>query len=533
MRVNRPVTNVEYVVSDTKTIISTTDLQGNITYASPYFIEASGFSEAELIGEPQNILRHPDMPAAAFRDMWATIKAGSPWTGMVKNRRKNGDYYWVLANVTPVVQSGKPVGYMSVRIKPTRQQINAAAELYKKAANGYPLTLREGRIIRPGILGKIGELFRLSLCSRLVLGFGFLFVALAALGVNAWRAGDIPLTAVASAGGLMIVGLCHFLASKVIAPLKHVIEVSQAMAGGDMSAEIETDRTDEIGQLLRSMRQMKIVFRSTIGDVLDSFEQMQQATRDIASGNQDLSGRTDSQAATLEETSASMEELASTVQQNATRSHQGNDVSATALATAEKGGEVMQQVVSTIADISDSSEKISEIVGIINGIASQTNLLALNAAVEAARAGEAGRGFSVVATEVRALAQRCATAAAEIRQLIDASTRKVNSGTVLARDAGKTMQEIIEAVTRVASIMGDVSLASAEQSSGIGQVNQAIAEMDQATQQNAGLVDKAAKAASDLEGNVRKFRQALDIFKFGQPAASNRPAAPRPVRKAA
>jgi aerotaxis receptor len=272
---------------------------------------------------------------------------------------------------------------MTAPITPPPHQITAAAALYKKAANGYKLTLRGGRIIRPGILGTVGELFRLSLCSRLVLSFAFLFVTLATFGFNAWQAGDMPFTGLATAGAVTVAGICHFLTAKVIAPLKQVIQVSQAMAGGDMSAEIETDRTDEIGQLLRSMRQLKIVFRSTIGDVLASFEQMQQATGDIASGNKDLSGRTDSQAATLEETSASMEQLASTVQQNASRSHQGNDVSATALSTAEKGGEVMQQVVSTIADISESSEKISEIVGIINGIASQTTLLALNAAVEA------------------------------------------------------------------------------------------------------------------------------------------------------
>ena len=143
MRLNTPVTNVEFEVSDTQTIISTTDLQGNITYANPYFVEVSGFTEDELMGAPQNILRHPDMPKAAFADMWKTIKTGKPWTGMIKNRRKNGDHYWVLANVTPVVENGKSVGYMSVRIKPTRQQVDAAAELYRKTAAGYPLTLRE------------------------------------------------------------------------------------------------------------------------------------------------------------------------------------------------------------------------------------------------------------------------------------------------------------------------------------------------------------------------------------------------------
>jgi aerotaxis receptor len=528
MRINSPVTDVEFMVSDTQTIISTTDLQGNITYANPYFVEASGFSEEELLGAPQNILRHPDMPKAAFADLWATIKSGLPWTGMVKNRRKNGDFYWVLANVTPVVEGGTPVGYMSVRTKPTRDQVAAATALYRKAAKGYKLTLRQGRIVRPGLLGKLIELTRVSLGTSVALTLSFLLVSIGISGSAAWFASNgadwnVWLSALAATNVVAIAWFWYFLASKILVPLKQAIKVSQAMAGGDMTARIETERTDEMGQMLRALRQMNIVFRSIIGDVLASFEQMQATTRDIASGNHDLSGRTDSQAAALEETAASMEQLASTVKQNADRSTQGNDVASTALATAEKGGKVMQQVVSTIADISASSEKISEIVTIIDGIASQTNLLTLNAAVEAARAGEAGRGFSVVASEVRALAQRCASAAMEIKQLVDASTSKVNSGTVLARDAGATMQEIIAAVNRVTGIMSDVSSASVEQSSGIGQVNQAITQMDEVTQQNAALVDEARKATTGLEESVPATA----------PAKQQAPRAKKETRKAA
>ncbi len=526
MRINSPVTDIEYEIRDSQTIISTTDLQGNITYANPYFIEASGFSEAELIGAPQNILRHPDMPKAAFADLWATIKSGLPWTGMVKNRRKNGDYYWVLANVTPVVEDGKPVGYMSVRIKPTRDQVKAAAELYRKAAQGYRLTMRQGRVVRPGLLGKITELARVSMATRIALTLSFSAVSTGIIGMWTWHSGsagagiDTWPGALAAANVLLLAWLWRFLAHKVLVPLRQAITISQAMAGGDMSHRIETERTDEIGQLLRALRQMNVVFHSIIGDVRDSFEEMRKATREISAGNKDLSGRTDSQAAALEETAASMEQMAATVQQNANRATQGNDMVATALQTAEKGGAVMQQVVATIAEISNSSSKISEIVGMINGIASQTNLLALNAAVEAARAGEAGRGFAVVATEVRELAQRSATAATQIKQLIDASTDKVSAGTMLAQNAGKTMQDIITAVHRVAAIMGEVSSASVEQSSGIGQVNQAVTEMDLVTQQNAALVDEAAKATSGLEESVRKFMRALDVFKFEHAASA-------------
>jgi methyl-accepting chemotaxis protein len=209
-----------------------------------------------------------------------------------------------------------------------------------------------------------------------------------------------------------------------------------------------------------------------------------------------------------------MEQLTSTVKLNADRSKQGTDVSSNALATAEKGGAMMTKVVATIADISESSNRISEIVGIINGIASQTNLLALNAAVEAARAGDAGRGFAVVATEVRDLAQRSAAAAKEIKQLIDLSSEKVETGTVLARDAGTTMQDIITSVNLVADLIKEITSASVEQSIGIGQVNEAVTQMDDVTQQNAALVQEAAAATSDLEKHASKLMQALTIFKL-------------------
>jgi methyl-accepting chemotaxis protein len=250
---------------------------------------------------------------------------------------------------------------------------------------------------------------------------------------------------------------------------------------------------------------------------------MRSATHEIVVGNTDLSGRSDSQAAALEETAASMEQLASTVRMNAERSTQGNDVAAAALAVAEKGGAVMAQVVATIGEISQSSAKISDIVGIINGIASQTNLLALNAAVEAARAGEAGRGFAVVATEVRSLAQSCATAASEIKQLIDMSSAKVNAGATLARDAGETVKDIIQSVNSVTSIIKEVSAASVEQSVGIGEVNQAVTQMDEVTQKNAELVEQSARATAGLDESATTLMDALAIFKLEAVKAAGAP----------
>ncbi|HWK95809.1 MAG TPA: methyl-accepting chemotaxis protein [Pseudolabrys sp.] len=521
MRLNTPVSNTEHALQDGKTIVSTTDLKGRITYANPYFIEVSGFTKEELIGAPHNILRHPDMPAAAFADLWATVKTGKPWTGMVKNRCKNGDYYWVFANVTPVVENGQPVGYVSVRTKPSRAQVEAADALYKQTAAGVPLKLRQGEVMSGGFLGAVARAMRLSLRGRIAVTMSLILIALAAFGWTAWSSDDLARAGLngwgagfAGAVALATASFWRYLDRNVVAPVQQALKVALCMAGGDMTANIETTLTNDAGQLLRALRQMNINLHSIIGDVRNNFEAMQRATHEIVEGNVDLSGRSDSQAAALEQTAASMEQLASTVQSNAQRSTQGNQVAAAALAIAEKGGTVVQQVVDTIGEISESSSKIFDIVDIINGIASQTNLLALNAAVEAARAGEAGRGFAVVATEVRSLAQRSATAASEIKQLIEVSSAKVNAGTTLAHQAGDTMKDIIRSVNSVTAIMSEVSAASMEQSTGIGEVNQAVTQMDEVTQKNAELVELSARATAGLDDSARTLMEALAIFKL-------------------
>ncbi len=522
MRLNTPVVNTEFEVSDTLAIVSMTDLKGNINYANPYFIEASGFTEQELIGAPQNILRHPDMPATAFADLWATVKSGLPWMGLVKNRRKNGEYYWVQAIVTPTMENGACVGYTSVRSKPSREQVAAATELYRqeKETPGR-LVLDHGRVVGSGWTGRLAAAAQISLGKRVGIIFSFLLAVIgvlgwavsapeasAQMGLNTW------LSALAAAAMIVAATSWYFLATKVASPMKTLIRATQAMAGGDLTGKFETERAGEVGQLMRALYQLNTNLHSILGDIRSNFGSMMSDTGDLASGNTDLSERTDTQAATLEETAASMEELTSTVKLNADRSTEGTQAAGNALAIADKGGQIMAKIVSTIADISESSGKITDIVGIINGIASQTNLLALNAAVEAARAGEAGRGFAVVATEVRSLAQRSAEAAKEIKQLIDNSTEKVQTGTVLASEAGATMQDIIASVNNVTDIIKDIAMASVEQSTGISQVNDAVTQMDEVTQRNAALVQQATVATGSLENQGRKLMQALANFKL-------------------
>jgi aerotaxis receptor len=548
MRLNLPVTNVEYELDPQQSIVTTTDLHGNITYANPYFIEASGYAQDELIGAPQNILRHPDMPAAAFADLWASIKAGLPWQGVVKNRRKNGDHYWVLANVTPVVEANKAVGYISVRTKPSRSQIDAAAALYKRDMDEPgSLILRQGRVFKSRLGRLLTSLMEVSLGLRLGLTFSLLLGAIGILGWAAWSPETVVrmglsawLAAFAATVFVAVGAFWFFMMTDVIVPLRQAVKISQRMASGDLTAEITTQRGDEIGQMIRALRQLNTNLYSIVGDIRINFGTMLSAAQQIASGNTDLSARTDSQAAALEETAASIEQITSAVKQNAEHSTHGDGLANNALASAEKGGAIVTKVVETIADISESSRKISDIVGIINGIASQTNLLALNAAVEAARAGEAGRGFAVVATEVRSLAQRSATAATEIRQLIEESVNKVSTGTVLARDAGAAMQDILASIRNVSGIMNEISLASSEQSTGIDQVNTAVTQLDEVTHQNAALVETAAASTLSLEDQGLKLMQALSVFKLGRnnDAAAAAPKTParapaRPRRNAA
>jgi len=541
MRTNLPVTQNEFLLDDGKTIVSTTDLQGNINYANPYFIEVSGFTEEELLGAPQNIVRHPDMPVEAFADLWATIRAGMPWSGLVKNRCKNGDYYWVLANVTPVIENGEPVGYMSVRTKPSREQVNQAAELYREFKNGNPRKVRlvNGRVQHSGVLAALASLTHLSVARHIGINCAWLSAALIVFAVAFWNLEGVgamrgAMTAAAALSAAIVLYFWYSLHHAIVAPLSRATAAARKMAGGDLTGVIEVPRDDDMGQLLSALRQMNVNLHSIIGDVRSNFDEIKNATGDIASGNMDLSGRTESQASSLQQTAASMEQLNTTVQQSASHVANANELAGKASHIAERGGDIVSQVVSTMGDISTSSRKILDIIGLIDGIAFQTNILALNAAVEAARAGEQGRGFAVVAGEVRNLAHRSAAAAKEVKSLIDLSIARVDAGTALTTSAGSTMSEVIQSVIRVTQVMDEISTATREQTHGIGQVNQAVIQIDDITQQNAALVEQAAAAAAKLAQQAEWVAQAMAVFKLRELSARGAPPArpPRPSRPA-
>ncbi|WP_275712207.1 methyl-accepting chemotaxis protein [Dechloromonas hankyongensis] len=922
MRINQPVSDREVVLRPETLIVSKTDLKGVVTYINRDFVDISGFPEAELLGESHNIVRHPDMPGEAFADLWRDIKAGRPWTGMVKNRCKNGDFYWVEATVTPTRDAGGNIdGYMSVRRMATAEKIQAADQAYRllRERRAGNLRIRHGAVVKGGFRGLVD----LSLKARMMGGFGVMLLALFTVAIlGSWgmaRTADqvkglyerrvVPLQEIAVIGRLMAdnraqllaalqhdptspyvkpqdhaidshlaaidrnvaaiaehwaiyrrhvdsaehgrladafdamqkrfiadgllparaaladgrfsdandirrlksdlayvdvsqgidnllrhlneggeqqvrladeafetarlwmllagllaavfgIAIARQLVRAVTQPIAEVVATFQSLARGDYTHNVDTTRNDEMGKVLQGLQAMQIqqgfnvaeaervandnlrirsaldcvsanlrianddgvvlyankgllttlgqiesglreqvpgftidgfvgsnitgfyadpaaALRSlrelqgtrqnelmlggriynvitnpivnergqrlgTVGEWVDrtaelnaqhavaelihkaaagdlaarldtaslegfyrelggginrlletsgnaiaaiaeilgrvaagdlthtveaefqgTFGQLRDdanstvrrlrevvgeikmvtdsiniAAQEIASGNQDLSGRTEEQASSLEETASSMEELTGTVKQNADNARQAKELAGNAQQVAIKGGEVVAQVVDTMSAIHQSSNKIADIIGVIDGIAFQTNILALNAAVEAARAGEQGRGFAVVATEVRNLAQRSAAAAKEIKGLISDSVDKVETGNRLVDQAGRTMEEVVGSIKRVARIMSEIADASREQTAGIEQVSQAVSQMDEVTQQNAALVEQAAAAAESLEEQAHNLAQAVANFHLGDDRPAPRLAArdavravPRPARR--
>ncbi|MDP2028117.1 MAG: methyl-accepting chemotaxis protein [Thiobacillus sp.] len=522
MRTNLPVTNVEYVLQDGETIASRTDLHGNITYVNQTFIDVSGFTEDELLGAPHNILRHPDMPAEAFADLWQTLKSGKPWTGVVKNRARNGDHYWVEANAAPIIENRKVVGYSSIRLKPSRAQIQAADSVYRAIKAGDTrFKIQEGQAVRQTWLRRTGLMKAHSIKTLLGLAVGAMTVLFALIGTLAWLAssgdgaGYLNALMVITALGVPVAVLFGVLSYRnVVLPLLNVGHDLGRMSSGDLTGRIAISGAAEIVAVLHSLRVLQLNTKWLVGQIKDSTAAVNIGAQEIARGNADLSSRTESQASSLEETASSMEELTSTVQENATNAHMASKLVASTADIAVQGGEVVGKVIETMASINNSSRKIADIIGVIDGIAFQTNILALNAAVEAARAGEQGRGFAVVAAEVRHLAQRSAGAAKEIKTLIIDSVAQVDLGRKLVNEAGEAIDDVVTSVQLVVEIMEGSATASQEQSAGIAQINQAVSQMDEMTQQNAALVEQSAAASESLQDQAAKLATLVDTFRL-------------------
>ncbi|WP_258076078.1 methyl-accepting chemotaxis protein [Methylobacter tundripaludum] len=734
-----PVTNQEIQMKKGAILVSRTDLKGIITDCNDEFISISGYTRDELIGASHNIVRHPDMPPAAFEDLWTTVKALNPWQGIVKNRTKSGDYYWVEANVLPVFKNGKVDGYLSVRRAPSREKIEKAEQLYQLLNAGKATIRPTGLAAMVKSIKEIELLKKMAgvLAVLLIPVFCFmyqLFLArnyplLAGVAVSVTMASLIGFNALRSLSAMLnkTIGVFYRLAEKrfgnayaldrndligdfqkamysmevnlnldlaqaredaakamrinqaldnvqsgvmvadtnleiiytnhavdrmfkaverdireqlpnfnadkllgsnidsfhqnpshqrrLLAELKEsslselliggqhmnviaspvinaegerigfvaewqnktqevrieqeigqlvqdvkagdlntridmgdkqgftkilssgineltdVIErvlsdvslVMEAMAEGDLTTAITNDYQGIYAECKNNINGTLINLSNFIVQIRDSADFIDSSSQEIASGNDNLSQRAEQQAASLEQTAASMEQLATTVKDNAGNTQRAHQVVNSASQLAQKGGEIVKSAIIAMQDINDSSNEIAEIIGVIDEIAFQTNLLALNAAVEAARAGEHGRGFAVVATEVRNLAQRSANAAKQSNDLIQNSMQKVRAGTAFVNETGIALTEIVNSVAQVGEIVAQIANASAEQTAGIDQVNQAVSQMDDITQQNAALAEQAAASSISMHDQSTHMSKLLGFFKINSKAASSQP----------
>lgn len=728
MRINEPVTNTEHTMKDGTILVSKTNLRGITTEANQAFMDIAMMDESDMIGKNHNVVRHPDMPPEAFEDLWNTIKAGRPWLGYVKNRCKNGDFYWVEANVSPVFKNGQVVEYLSVRSKPSAMGIENAAKLYQQIKAGkatlvptglfakvktffrdasikktlafllaipiilmWWLSFIEGdlqdptAIVADGVMSavliflyfwlnnsvfkkieeaseslkrmseenfsdqydivrddEIGKLFQnmktmqnnqraniardreamavnmrikqaldnvssnvmladpnlniiytnhavvkmfknsetsiqkdlpnfkvddlMGTCiddfhkdashqRRLLEGLTSTYSSALEVGgrnfsvvanpvsndvgerlgtvvewqdrtneiaiekeieaiVNSAKNGDLDQrldTAGKEGFFLLLCDGINEMVSTISASFSDVARVMRSMADGDLTQKITAEYHGTYADVQNDINATIDKFEEVVGKIIESSEFFKSTSEEIASGNNNLSQRAEEQASTLEETASSMEELTGTVKNNADNAQQANQLAASARSTAEKGGDVVKEAVVAMEEINSSSTKIAEIIGVIDEIAFQTNLLALNASVEAARAGEQGRGFAVVATEVRNLAGRSATAAKEIKDLITDSAEKVENGSKLVNESGETLSEIVSGVKKVGDIISEIAAASAEQSAGIDQINKAVSQMDEMTQQNAALAEEASAAS---ESSVSKAVDMVRLVEF-------------------
>ena len=564
-------------------IISEANLKGDIMSVNEKFLEVSKYPKSELIGFGHNTTRHPDMPKDVFKQMWATIGRGQIFRGVIKNRAKDGTPYYVDAVIAPFVgKNGKPRKYLGVRYDITEQEIarhnmqgvmDAIDKSYGSiefSLDGTVITANGNFLTTLGYqLGEIKGQHHRMFCDPAYTSSGEYVAFWQKLnrgefdagvyrqvgkgGKEVWiQASYNPVKDEMGRTSKVVKFATDITAQKkaqqdLEACLAEAQQALSAMAQGDLTQAMAGTYQGELEQIKTSINAALTNLSSTIATVREAVDAVSSGSEQITKGNEDLSQRTSEQAGALEETSASMEEMTSTVKQNADNAKQANQLAIAARDTADKGGAVTKKAVDAMGEINQSSKQIADIITVIDEIAFQTNLLALNAAVEAARAGEHGRGFAVVAAEVRNLAQRSATAAKEIKGLINESIQRVTDGSELVHQSGKTLEEIVTAVKRVTDIIAEITAASQEQASGIDQVNKAIVSMDETTQQNAALVEETTSAAQSMKEQAKELMRQMEAFKIkqldSQPVShsaikptthsnGSKAAAKRPVREA-
>ncbi|MBQ0942210.1 PAS domain-containing protein [Ideonella sp. 4Y16] len=518
MRTNLPVSGQEYPFPPEMTLVSVTDPQGRITYCNEAFVTVSGFASCELLGQPHNVVRHPDMPEEAFRDLWTTVQAGLPWTGLVKNRRKDGAHYWVRANVTPMLSGADIIGFLSVRTEPDRNEVVAAEALYSRLnretkAGRCTVGLHQGRVVTRGWRGRSARGIEAVLDN--LGGVSAIVPIILVPGLLVW-ASDWPAIVQCLAGGAVMASISWQQQRATKRTLDCAVQDAMRLAACDLSVTPRREARGTMGRLQLALMQLAVNLRTVVGDSRHDLEKVRSSLTELSAANQDLSARTESQAANLEQTAATMEQINGTIKVSAASAQRGAGLAAESAELAQVCAATVDEVAESMKQIAASSMQVGDIVSVIEGVAFQTNILALNAAVEAARAGESGRGFAVVASEVRALAARVGDAAKEIRALIAQSTGRVNDGVLHVEDARSRMSAALDAVRRVGHALGEIGSSYVEQERGVSQVNEAVSQLDGITQKNAAMVEELAASTASVANQADAMAGTMQLFRLRQ-----------------
>ena len=542
MKINLPVTNVETELPEGEFIYSSTDLKGVIAEANEAFAKVSNYTREEMIGQSHNMVRHPDIPVEAFEDMWRDLKVGRPWRGIVKNRRKDGGFYWVVANVSPVRENGQVVGYQSVRGRPTREEINAAEGAYKRIKEGdKSIYVEHGRVVRsrPEWINSL-----LSLRSQMILA-GLLALLSAVDALSDHLGGPtLPGVAALAVASLTVLYALYFLFIYVPGTTRDLDRTSDwledVLCSGNLNNRFEIDRRDVIGGIARKADKFVSSIQATVQGISDIAKQVGFATDDVSSGMKvsqasaiKQSEATSSAAAAIEEVTVSIGEVAAhakttveTAAHTGEISRQGAQVTHDACRTIESLADTVRQSAEQVESLGQRSEEISRVTGVIKEIADQTNLLALNAAIEAARAGEAGRGFAVVADEVRKLAERTTRATQEIGEMTQSiqsetqhavkgmrsGAQQVAEGVHLVNDAEESLRQINAEMEKTSEMVGEISHASDEQQSAMIELAQNVERVSNMTEQNVAVINQTGATVEYLNSVVTRMRKAVTQY---------------------